>query len=602
MAEESPDAHAPARAAKRDHRWAAAAFAAMAALLVVTAIDGTFTVDDSNYLVTAIGLRKGTVTLPGTAGLPPSPELLFFDPAAWTRVVRATPVASTAPPLWAPVALPALPFGVRGLIALNAIAFAATAYLIFLLTARHARSRSGPFLASAVFVLGSFGVEYAQGIWPHMIAVFLCTLGIYLSTRALEEGRPGLAACAGLAIGWAAGVRYQNAVFAAAVLAGLAALATGRLRARLAAAFAAGAALPLSLCSVINHARLGSWNPISKGPTYLYSSGSGRTAGQLVSEAVRSLYTTVVDFSAHPPFTGDAAPLFPADRETGAFLVLGALKKALLQSCPWALLAIVVLALAWRRGRSSPKDRALRLLALPWAAVVGMFALYGFRIHDGWCFNQRYYLELLPLAAMAIAWEAEALVDRIPDVAIGGLIGAAIAAVPFSLGGSTKLLILLYAPLGLAVVLVVCFVIGRSPEATSAVRRTVGWMLGVTLAWSLIVHVADDVKASRAQRAAHERVYRAIDLRLPKQSSALLCFWGDCDPLGPLLLGRDLVIAKGAVDRAADVPRLVDAFLGAGRRTFVFADGWPPPVLGPILADRKVKLVSEAPLILEVMR
>jgi hypothetical protein len=71
------------------------------------------------------------LTVPQTDGLPPSAELLFFDPGPWTRTVTATPVASTAPPLYALVALPFSVFGWRGLVALNTLAFLATSLLIF---------------------------------------------------------------------------------------------------------------------------------------------------------------------------------------------------------------------------------------------------------------------------------------------------------------------------------------------------------------------------------------------------------------------------------------------------------------------------------------
>ena len=57
--------------------------------------------------------------MPGTGGLPPSRELLYFDPAATGREVTTTPVASTAPPLYAPLALPFLLLGWRGLVLLN---------------------------------------------------------------------------------------------------------------------------------------------------------------------------------------------------------------------------------------------------------------------------------------------------------------------------------------------------------------------------------------------------------------------------------------------------------------------------------------------------
>src|SRR5262245_10727475 len=76
--------------------------------IVATAsvVPGIFTVDENNYLVNVVALRHGHVTLKNTAGLSPSKELLFFEPAILSRQVTSTPVASTAPPLYAFIALP----------------------------------------------------------------------------------------------------------------------------------------------------------------------------------------------------------------------------------------------------------------------------------------------------------------------------------------------------------------------------------------------------------------------------------------------------------------------------------------------------------------
>src|SRR5262249_13566356 len=89
------------------------ALVALGVVLSLRVVPSVFTVDENNYLVNVIALRQGHVTVATTAGLPPSRELLFFDPNAPQRAVNATPVASTMPPLYAWVALPFSWFGWR---------------------------------------------------------------------------------------------------------------------------------------------------------------------------------------------------------------------------------------------------------------------------------------------------------------------------------------------------------------------------------------------------------------------------------------------------------------------------------------------------------
>src|SRR5438477_7496030 len=99
------------------------ALLALGAILTASVIPAIFTVDENNYLVNVLALRHGHVTVANTAGLAPSRELVFFDPGPWARSIETTPVVSTAPPLYAFIALPFSWMGWRGLVALNTLAY-----------------------------------------------------------------------------------------------------------------------------------------------------------------------------------------------------------------------------------------------------------------------------------------------------------------------------------------------------------------------------------------------------------------------------------------------------------------------------------------------
>ncbi|HEX2678452.1 MAG TPA: hypothetical protein VHM19_17490, partial [Polyangiales bacterium] len=243
------------------------ALAFAACVLLVTAVPGVFSVDDDNYLVTVTALQRGQLHVVGTEGLPPSRELLFFEPATRFREVTATPVYSTAPPLYAFMAWPFAWFGLFGLIALNVLAYCATGALVFAMTRRLSQQPRTPWLALGIFMLCTYSIEYAQGLWPHMLAVALTTAAANAAMRARAEGGARDAAVSGLCAGLAIGTRYQN--LALALLIGAGAVLWGTKRARIAAGFTAGLALPLMAASTINALRLGTWNPVSKGPWYI---------------------------------------------------------------------------------------------------------------------------------------------------------------------------------------------------------------------------------------------------------------------------------------------------------------------------------------------
>ncbi len=558
----------------------------LGALISVTAVPGVFTIDEDNYLVNVIAIRDGHVTVSNTAGLSPSRELAFFDPGAWARAVESTPVASTAPPLYAPLALPFSWFGWRGLVALNTLAFLATTWMVFSYVRRHAAGPLTPWLAAAAFALGGFAVEYAQGMWPHALSIALCTGGIVAAGRGLESGRPLAAATAGFLLALATGVRYQNAVLLSATGAAVAFWSARRWR--MLSAFGVAAALPLLASATINHFRLGSWNPISKGPGYLRVPVLQDDAGSLLDPVIM-FWARVADFSARPPLVGPMFAWVHYDPVTGAHLMMGgAFQKAFLQSAPWALLAFLLFTLAWSRRFAIPdaRRRQVRLLSLAAVALLATFAFSGVHRHEGVSFNQRYLLELLPLAAVAFAWALDGLTTRVEDLCAGALGGAIAALVLLFIlpWGPVRQWALLKVPLMMALALGILWFVARGRHRA---RLLLTVTAGVCLGWAMALHLGDDVAASRRLRSSNLEAVRALQAVLPDRS-ALITYWGSKDAVGPLLFDRDIVILDAHADEGKDAPMLIRELLARGRRVFVVQAGFPGEVLSRVLAGWKV--------------
>ena len=568
-------------------------------VLTATVVPGVFTVDEDYYLATLVALRHGRLTVPGTEGLTPSSELLYFDPQGHSREVTSTPVASTAPPLYAPLALPFSWLGWRGLVGLNTLAFLAAAAVVFAFTRRHASAPATPWLAVAAFALGGYSLEYAQGVWPHMLAVLLC-LGAFVLAARVRDGAPlAVAFAAGLCAGLAAGVRYQNVALAGCVGLGVAIWAPRRWRAG--TAFAGGLALPLGACSLLNHARLGFWNPVSKGPGYFGYRGA--EGGAFLLDALRMGWARIVDFSTRPPVGSPEHTVYlHRDAASGAYFVEGAIKKAWLQSSPWIALALLVCLLAWA-GRARNVDgrqrRELRAISLVVVPILGLFAAAGVQRTDGLCFNQRYFLELVPLAAVAFAWSLDQLpVERIRLLA-GGLVGVLAALAAMRGGGLLapgRDRLLMDLPLLLSALAVASWLLVRRRGAGRFLDLAVGACLG----WALLVHLGDDLAASRHRRLGHAKMLAVYARAIPDRS-ALFTYWGAKDAAGPLQLDREVVVLDVHNDEGRAFPALLDELLAADRRVFVLAAGFPRRLLTDALGDRPVREVTTAPtVILEV--
>ena len=577
------------------------ALATLGVVLSIFVIPAPFTVDDNNYLVNVLALRQGRVTIANTEGLTPTRELLFFDPGPWEREVKSTPVASTAPPLYAPIALPFSIFKWRGLVALNTLAYLVTTVLVFVYTRRYATASSTPWLAAIAFALGSFVIEYALGVWPHALSMAIVFSAVMLAGRSIESGDARPAAAAGFLLAVAAGVRYQNAALLAAVGAGVFLL--GRRRLIPAVAFALCALIPLAISSAINHERHGSWNPISKGPGYLTLPAVGQS-GASPSDPLVLLWAQVVDYTARPALIDPTTRAWMSyEPMSGAHLMLGVIqKKSLLQSAPWIIVSLMACAGAWWTATNSSsatdRRRQLRLMSVVIVSTLGVFSYAGLTRHDGLSFNQRYLLEMLPLAAVAFGWSIDQRLLPRPRIVPGAIAGAAcvlliLIATPVEPDSNRALwslrhLAISKVPLIFAALLAVVWLM---PRLRVARWVPFGTAIGLALGWGCALHLADDVVGAHLLRRANQRRGEVLSRVLPDRS-ALVAFWANRDAAVPLLFDRDIVILDAGADRAADAPVLVRELLAQQRRVFLLPNGFSPAEVERIRAGLRSERVA----------
>jgi hypothetical protein len=316
----------------------------------------------------------------------------------------------------------------------------------------------------------------------------------------------------------------------------------------------------------------------------------------------------IVDYAVQPSMAGttNESFLYPQP-QSGAFVLVTAVKKAWLQSSPWILVSLVLLVLCWMKRDTfarilgSERQAELRLLSMVVIPTLGMFSATGPTRTDGLCFNQRYFCELVPLLAVAFAWATGGIWHRRQWLLGGGLLGAGIAFAalqPHPLAPLRHYLVM-YVPLAAAIASAAVWAhFVRRPERTGA-ARALAFAAGASLAWALTIHVGDDVQASRTLRESRLDYRRQIS---PYLEGATAVFAGGPirDALGPLLLERDVVIATPVLDRGATTRDLIDAFLARGRRVFLLPNVLPPDSLNDAIAGKQARFLGEPKLLLEV--
>lgn len=595
--------------------WLAAALLTL--WLLGAARPGAFILDDNNYLATLSALRAGGLHTPGTEGLTPGKGLRWYDPVKLSTPPSSTPVYPVTPPLWAPLALPASLLGWRGLVGLNSLAFVATALLVLGRVRAVTASTFAARVAAASFVVGSFNLEYALGIWPHMLTNLLLMLGYVVVAGALgprpapegqgpDRGPPprrlAVFFAAGLSLGLAAGVRYP-AILVGAMLGLALALAEARdWRAgapgagRRALALGAGLALPLATAAAINQVRLGVAHPLSKGSSYLKPKrltrpGSPHPQGAL-ARTVEGFLGRVLDFRAHGP----PAPSW-LEKHPWAHYVVPARsmliellpKRSLAASAPWTCLVLFGLlpwALARRVGGARGREAALvAAVVLPWLAV---FSFFGLKRHDGLCFNQRYLLEVIPVFSVGLGLALHAGAAACPRaLAAGAALGWWISRLFRTVWTPEFYLKLVHGVPHLLWVAALLAWATHRPRALTAV-------VGACLVYAWVQHVEIDLMGSRRRRQVNATRQAAFGAHLPPRA-ALMIYGGAVDSVGTLVLDHDLVVIDLHPDHGATASTWIDELEAQGRPVFVYQDWADPDLTARILDGRTAEDLGPIP-------
>ncbi len=562
-------------------------------VLVLTMPRGTFTIDESSYIASIVGLQDGTLAVEASTNLAPSPELYGFDAAPRGRPLVA-PVASSSPPLYAPIALPFSLLGVRGLMALQILSFLACAALVFTFVRRIAQRDDVAWLAFVTFVVGSFTLEYAQAIWPHALSMALVMGAFELASRVRAGASPWLAAGAGACVAIAAGLRYQNIVLVAAVALGLAFVPRPRLRAAL-LAFVIGAAPVILASSFMNHVRYDSWNPISKGGGYLEVARGRSQSADIVVEAFTSTWGRVVDYSVWP-----VSPDLTKDADTGAITLGKYTKKALLQSAPWAIVPLIAMMFALRRRSSSavvdPTRTELLAMGVIVAGTLGTFAIFGFKRYDGWSFNQRYFLELVPLLACGVALVIARAALPLRHLLTGVMAGAALGFAVLFVDAQWRGFALMKIPFVLALGACAAWYLASRAKVSIAAFVAV---LGISLGWAASMQLGDDLPGSRWIRLANAERLAHLEPYIPDEPTVLFTYGGNKDAYGPLLLDHDILIVDTWIDEGKTARAVIDSAFAAGRRVFILAP-IPREILMPMVAHLRGSRVEGTPDLLEI--
>jgi hypothetical protein len=107
-----------------------------------------------------------------------------------------------------------------------------------------------------------------------------------------------------------------------------------------------------------------------------------------------------------------------------------------------------------------------------------------------------------------------------------------------------------------------------------------------------MIHLASDVRASRARRAWNKRLAAGVAAVLPPTPVAIFAHWGAKDPLALLHFEHDLVVADTWVDEGRSARALSEALLAQGRTLFVVPRTMPRPILAELLDGRQARLLA----------
>ncbi len=565
---------------------------------------GALSVDERTYWWMTRSLVQGRgFTIDNGFAERASPELVAA--ALVEREGRLVP----SPPYLFPFL--AAPFyaalGFRGLFLVNALAFVATLALTLALARELGMERRRALDAALILGLATYLGDYAQAAWPHALATAWLAATAWAALRGERTARVGDRAslASGLLAGFATGVRLDLVLLAPIVVA--APLAARPARWRRAGLAALGLLPGLALLAWTNRVKFGAWSPLSYGRQgaplvsgvgeYLPVAALGllvltvagtafggvrlprvprvgiavaAAAALLAWSASRAALTAwangfwqlVVDLRWRDPSLVE--PVLERG-PGGALAYLGAVKKSLLQSCPYLMLLV---------GSTPPREwpRRIVLVGTP-LLFVGFYAAFAW--HGGLALNLRYWTPVLPFLAIGVAGAGSAIA---PGGGRAALVAAAATVVGLTAFAAARPdlgmqePVYLTAPLALALLLAAAAVAARSGIGAAVSVPATRILAAVGLAWAGCVVFTWDLPHATGWRRAHAAVTLEARDHVPDRALFVTPY------LEPFfgLIERDALLADPTRDGYADFPALARFHLERGRpvRAALRAEIW----------------------------
>ncbi len=579
-----------------------------------------FSVDEGVYHMMARAMAQdGSLAVWNGYGETPSDELVYALLREDLRDGAAPRLVPQYPAIYAFLAAPFyMVDGYKGLFWINILAFFGTVWATAAIARRLYADRSVALNAALFLILGTFTWEYAQGAWPHSLSMFMVAAAVLAGLVALDRKSPGQAtvwaAVAGLVVGIGAGIRY-DAILVAPALA-LPFLFGSPPRFRPLIGLAAGLVPGLLLLAITNEAKFGIFSPFTYGmdsqggpdsirgyiPMVVAGGAAVVMAWLATREPVRRLYAgrplwiaaagiavvalillvpqtralswrlmqgaleLVVDLRFRPGIEEWGVSRTP----TGGLVYGQWLKKALLQSCPWLVL-LVIPAAGWLRRR----DGRTAVLFLVIGAFITFYSYH--RWHGGMSLNMRYFLPILPLAAILAADAWKTLSSGIPDgwrktAVTFGLLTALLWS--FLLLKDPELTVepvLLSTPLAIAAALAAALILRA--VSTARLRTAIGGagltLAAVGLAWAFSAAFAYDLLRTSASRAVNYKI--GAEVRTIVEPDAIV-FSRYANRVS-VLIDDGVRLAFPRNDDFADFRRLMDIHLSQGRPVYLAFNG-----------------------------
>lgn len=531
----------------------------------------------------------------------PSVDMVFAFPADGGRLTPQYPsgYALIVAPFYAVL-------GVKGLMFVNTLAAFIVCFLTHRIAQRLGANEEYARTAVLIFVLCTFASTYFVTVWPHMISVAIATAIIYLAIIGAQETRIEFVIAAGLLTGIGCAIRIDAIVLAPAVFlwARLGGAARSR---RYLLFFLGGLVAGLVLPSALNFLKFGTLNPFTYqnampqndpalflGPAAIVaivlafvflvdvvrllqsavSSGRALAIGVaivgglllagLMSDRIRVLiggyYTFLIDQQA---FAFEERLSGVSRNEFGILIFFGVLKKALLQSAPFAAIAVLPVV----RMVEGRLPSGVRLLLFACAGYVTLYALN--QTDAGLAVNQRFLIPTLPFLSIIAATELSRLAAAgvVPGrsqglaIAAGFVVMVSLLVANLSPSKATYLGVLYAPPLVALLVAGLALVWERRGTHRAAVRASLAlyFAFGASAA-----NAGEDLFWTMHYRSISRDEAAGLSVATPVGALVLtdrIIFWGD-------RASKDVSLVYWSDERRDQIIGAIHAFLATGREVY----------------------------------